>query len=846
MDACFKIAPLTGSTMVSPKEQCIRLLAFNSDILLVQLAPSFSERESQSGSELRFRRMSFGREAGHFLVRNESKVLVSKRATSQFGLVTCAPAVDVKNGQLLPCILLKQQKRKTNSFKYILLTLSSSDSFERHLEFKLPYEMKDNVTIARGPTVLWSHANSIFYTSVEVGEVQQVNVQLLSVYYIGELPIGKRNTMILGSQKSAEKDHEKQPKITWPHQAVGYFLEDGELFDGACILPNAYISVVKCIFFVSAEQVGDKFESSLVAATSKNQLVRFETGIPKDICKLPFEEPENVQLADTGLGGCFFLVSFQGGNVCAIWKNSFQVAHCWEGVSSLHVDDFVACGTDQLLMLFEKHEPPEGALAEFVITDLGDMTYTTRQNVVDDASGAADSLQENYLRMVQVLESRLQLGMTSLRDLQRELEVKDRLLLQSVKALVDAVSGREYVVSRADQEGLVSLWDEDVENEGPDERLTAFEPHVLPVEKIWQRVVEDRLVVGVVLTEQAASSVESVSMSLLSEDSQGLGVHVLQTHSRMFWFPCPSTVKEPPAKRTKQDRSNRAERLTVTVVTDLAPLVACGRIQCAVLLHTGCSKGAAFATLCGHVSLDIQDVAQGKYCPHLVNCCKFTTEECSEDLLSLLAAWESCSFVLRSPERTLHCVPQWLLGVARSEPVVFSPGYFLFVAAEPGAAILFHWQERTPFQGELRVCCRSQTQLLQVLDSLCHFLPPSCEVQHIRGKAAEELVLVLASSLEREALSLRDGVSSLLSAASMEVQGRAQEYEKVQPMDELQAHRIKMERDRERSRSAWSPLVEMEQYRGLSSTVSQFGLEGDLVAYSLGEVLYAPPAVCLD
>lgn len=52
---------------------------------------------------------------------------------------------------------------------------------------------------------------------------------------------------------------------------------------------------------------------------------------------------------------------------------------------------------------------------------------------------------------------------------------------------------------------MVSLWDEDVEDEGPDERPTTFEPPAIPVEKIWQRVVEDRLVVGAVLTEEAAS-----------------------------------------------------------------------------------------------------------------------------------------------------------------------------------------------------------------------------------------------------------------------------------------------------------------------------------------------------
>lgn len=105
-------------------------------------------------------------------------------------------------------------------------------------------------------------------------------------------------------------------------------------------------------------------------------------------------------------------------------------------------------------------------------------------------------------------------------------------------------------------------------------------------------------------------------------------------------------------------------------------------------------------------------------------------------------------------------------------------------------------------------------------------------------------MLTLASSLEREARTLRDGVSSLLTSSSVEAQGGAQECEKVRPTDDLQAHRIEMEGDRERSRSVWSPLVEVGQYRGLSTAVSQFGLEGDLAACALGEVLYAPPAVC--
>lgn len=55
------------------------------------------------------------------------------------------------------------------------------------------------------------------------------------------------------------------------------------------------------------------------------------------------------------------------------------------------------------------------------------------------------------------------------------------------------------------QEGLVSLWDDEDDDEVLDEKLPA-PPLALPnlVEKVWHRVIDDRLVVGVQLTTDSA------------------------------------------------------------------------------------------------------------------------------------------------------------------------------------------------------------------------------------------------------------------------------------------------------------------------------------------------------
>ncbi|XP_036396751.1 Fanconi anemia group B protein [Megalops cyprinoides] len=856
-------------TVVSQDEKSLRLFNFCGDVFSFQFTHSISnERQSQRGSELKFSRMSFQRDTNNFLIKNEGTALFSKSSSTDVDIVDCASTVDVNNGLTIPCVLLKQYKKKGASFKYILLMLSHQNSLNPHMEFKLPYEIKDNVMFLQGPTVLWSHEGLVYYTSLQAGGVRQVPVQLSSVSFIGELPEVKRKIMILGSEISAKERLSDQQENIWGQRSLGYFLEDGKAFDGAWILPHAYSSVVKCVLLIHAKEDNDQLRSTAVAATSKNQLVWFENGVPKDVCQLPFEEPQNIQMVNAGRNGCLFAISFKHGNVCAVWKESFQVASCWQGVCSLLVDDFVGCGTDQVLLLFESHHPPGATLTNFMITDLGDMIYTSRLEDSEQPD-PAEAVQENYLLTVQALESRLQSGTASIQDLQRDLEEKERVIVQSVQALTDLISGRKHALPRADQEGLVSMWDEDKEEEDSEEEMLMM-PAAPPslVEKVWQRVIEDQLVVGVQLTADAASSVESVSVSFLAEAGQGPVPAVVQTRSRSFQLgqpplptPTPLSHPEPAAKRKKCDhtsgtRTDSAQRLTVTAVTKLSPLLASAHLKCRVTLHSVHLDDAAtpwrtrgpVATQCGYVYVDAQDVAKGKFSPRLLNDCALTTADATEDLLSLLAVSDTWSFQISCSDHTLSDVSQWLLGPMQCERVAVSPDYFLSKPVRSSAVILCKWQKRTPFQGELLIHSSSWHRLLQFLDCMCRILPPSYQIQPLRKGGVEGLTQTLASALEKEALALREGVSSLLSLGSGEGQegeggvGVTPDPAPVASADELQRRRAEWERDGERSRRRLSPLVEVEHYRRLTASLSQVQLEGDMAAHSLWEAQSVPPA----
>ncbi|TMS06525.1 Fanconi anemia group B protein [Larimichthys crocea] len=554
-------------------------LSFSGGVILFNCKPA----SLINRSELVYCCFSYEQQGNVFLKAAQGAAVISSKTTSaQFDIVKCRCATDVQRRVSTPCVLVTKGSEKKESFRRAC-----------------PYSTAPPCC---GPTPVVSSIRR----HRTGGEVRQIPIQL-SHSVAGELPLHKeRRVFVLGQSTD---------------QTLGYFVQSGRVFDGSVILPHPYVCVTRCMLVLSADEGdgdGAVLRSEVVAATSNRQLVYFDDGVVKDVCQLPFEQPEDVQLINTGRNGCLFVVSFHQGRVCAVWKETFQVASQWSGVTSVHVDDFLRCGSDQMLLVFKDQSAEGQPLEEFLLTDLCGISYAMRRvtnrkymfSVVRTVKPTRTSPppSENYLLTLQALESRLQSGLSVLQELQREVRVKERVLRQSVQTLTDVVSDREPTLTQPEQEGLIALWDcDDESKQGASDDETQDMPAVSSrprVDKLWHRIAEDRLVVGVVLTTDGSVPVANVSLSILTETGQSSTPAVIQTQSQVLWLPAPcsassssssspaSTFAEPAAKRSKQQQHNAGRpsdlntcRLAVTAVTRLTPLLNSGRVKCCVMLH---------------------------------------------------------------------------------------------------------------------------------------------------------------------------------------------------------------------------------------------------------------------
>ncbi|XP_029980685.1 Fanconi anemia group B protein [Sphaeramia orbicularis] len=817
---------------------CGRLISF--------LCKHASATNDSEISELIFSILSFKREDSAFLKAADGEAVISRARTAHVDIVKCKCALHVQKRVTTPCILVTKRSKKAQGFKYSLLTLSSSNQLEPCFEFKLPYQLTGDVSIFNGPTVLWTHAGYVYYTSLQAGEVKQIPMQL-SHSISGELPLHRGQIFILGLQNLSETSTSDQSTS----QTLGYLVQNGQVFDGAVVLPYPYITITHCILVLSAEEVDGVLKAAVVAATSKQQLIYIEHGIVKDVCHLPFVQPEDIQVVDTGRSGCLFVISFHEGHVCAVWKEKFQVASHWSGVSSVHVDDFMGYGTDQMLLIFKDPDVESSSLGSFLLTDLCGISYSSGMG--NGAPNTSPVLPDNYFLTIQALESRLQSGLTVLQELQRELRVKERVLQQSLQALTDVVSEREPIITQHEQESLIALWDCDDESKDEvmdgkmqDMPAVSTKPQV---DKLWHRITEDRMVIGVIVTTDRP--VAGVSLSILTEVGQSSVPTVIQTQSQVFWLPMTSpssssssssfpasSFTEPPAKRSKQHNAGRNHdlntcRLAVTAVTRLTPLLNSGCVKCHVMLHY-VQRQDAFALMssptpavlhCGQVALDIQSGFQTQ----LLSKPELKSDEVKEDLMSLLVMLEHWTFRIDSPDHSLGDIDSWIQNRVGCKRVEVSPEYLLLNSSGPSALMLLCWHQINPFQGELSVHS-SELQMLQFLDSLLAYLPISCTVQPVKGTRGQDEVQIFSLALEKEVVSLRESVSLLL---CKEEDNRRKSNDKTSEpgsVDSLQRCREEWHRDVERSKTELSPLVDVQRYRKLSQSLSKVQLEGDLAA----------------
>ncbi|NXT84302.1 FANCB protein, partial [Zapornia atra] len=780
-----------------------QFLSYNGEVLIFHLSKAkHLDGTADKTTNLCVRRMAFDRDTKLF-VQKSSGVFNMHISHLKTEIICCSCTTDSRTGIVLPCILIKTIKR-TGVVKYLILLLHSSNQFEKSFHFKLDYEMKEDIRLFTGPSVLWRHANKLFYISSNTCTVLSAPVQLSSVVWTGE--IEDEGTVVLGIRTAClpeieDDEFSTSDRAIWGSEFFGYVVETQKMLRGTCFMPHAYSTVVSSVCVCKNETLKKQLRISLVAVTYKNQLIWFQDGLPKGVCELPYEKPCSVKTAVTSSNGLLFIVSFASGNTCVVQRrDSLQVASKWQQVKSVLVDDFIGSGNEQLLLLF-KDDSNRDVLSTFKITDLGGVNYASGINYKHDVP-TAEGLQENGLLTVQALETRLQAGCTSVRELQQHLELKKKVILESCRALIDLVEERTHILPTAKKvkckrEGLVTLWD-DVEN--PPHSLTKETSSASKVpdhfiEKLWQRVVGDSLVVGVKLTESFYLSLTDVSLSLVMDRDFSSASPIIKCQNKIIKLneafsalSVSSCQNEPPPKKMKLDlpgkndlkkgfakggpRAQLDGAKTVVAVTSLSPLLAFHRVCCIVLLHAkeqsrrndGLQESKKITVLCGKISLSLEDISHGKYSVKMLRDNSYFTGSL-EDICAVLAISVRFSFQVVSSNCTLTPVNSWLLGDMECTPFKECHDNIFCHKAGNVYGTVFNWTLKNPFEGILTLFCRNLTALFQCLHSLTRVLPPRCDIRLLRSGSKGVLTEQLALALEKEILTSRSSFFSKESKA---------------------------------------------------------------------------------
>ncbi|XP_059558778.1 Fanconi anemia group B protein-like [Myotis daubentonii] len=840
-----------------------RVLCYNGEVLVFQLSKgNFADKGPAEIPILHVRRMVFDRETSAFVQKSTGSFSI-KEENSDLKILCCNCISDFRTGMNLPYIMI-QCNEKNNVFKYFLLFLHSTNKFEKRLNFRLAHELKDGLGVFNGPLIIWKHVKTFFYLSPQTSEVTTVSINFSSIEWAGE--IENLGMVLLGQKKCylSEEESTSEPSksdyATWNTRFCVCLLESEEVISDTYIIPPAYSSVITCVHVCATEFVNNKLRMSLIALTRRNQLISFQNGTPKRVCQLPFEDPCAVQLMDSGEDR-LLVVSFRS-SACGVWEKNFQVAAEWEQISSVLIDDFIGTGTEQVLLLL-KDSLNSDCLSSFKITDLDNINYSS-QTLDCNKDDVFEGKEDNRYLVIPALERRVKVGLASIQEVQQHLLLKEKVILKTYKALMNLLQGKECSTSIAEEECLVTLCGEE---ENPvhtcDTNLSGnSQVSKQLVEKTWYRVIDDSLVVGVKTTSSLKLPLNQVTLSLVMDEPHSSSFRLIKCQNRVIKlsrdsFSAPCSVpyeKGPEAKRIKLTVDSEEEEeesfvggqysekecvQIVTAVTSLSPLLASSQVCCIVLLQIrekekGNSSEHRFFP-CGRLFLSLEDFSSGKY---LVTFPQKPIEQ-MEDLFALLATLQKTCFQITSARYALTSMRTWLLEHMKCEVIKKFPEICFCKGSENLYGTLFHWQQRTPFEGILIIYARNQSILFQCLHNLTRVLPINCFLKNVKSGSEDFLCDHLALTLEKELVILGSLSSTLVKVENNLVQSYeaskenssgvltvlSDSKENIQPYrEELQREKQTLEMDLK---------VSGALYRELTLQLAEVQLKSDLTAQKL-------------
>lgn len=840
-----------------------RVLCYNGEVLVFKLSKgNFADKGPAETPILHVRRMVFDSETSAFVQKSTGSFSI-KEENSYLKIMCCNCVSDFRTGMNLPYIMI-QCNEKNNVFKYFLLFLHSTNKFEKRLSFRLAHELKDGIRVFNGPLIIWEHIKTFFYISPQTGKVTTVSINFSSIEWAGE--IENLGMVLLGQKKCSLSEEESTSKPSksdyaiWNTRFCVYFLESEEVISDTYIIPPAYSSVITCVHVCATEFVNNKLRMSLIALTRRNQLISFQNGTPKNVCQLPFEDPCAIQIMDSG-GDRLLIVSFRS-SACGVWEKNFQVAAKWEQISSVLIDDFIGIGTEQVLLLL-KDSLNSDCLSSFKITDLDSINYSSQTLDCNEDDLFEDKEDNSYL-VVPALERRVKVGLASIQEVQQHLLLKEKVILKSYKALMNLLQGKEYTTSIAEEECLVTLCGEE---KNPvhtcDKNLSGnSQDSKQLVEKTWYRVIDDSLVVGVKTTSSLKLPLNQVTLSLLMDEPHSSSFRLIKCQNRVIKlsrdsFSAPCSVpyeKGSEAKRIKLTVDSEEEEeesfvcgqssekecvQIVTAVTSLSPLLAFSQVCCIVLLqirekeNDNSSEHRFFP--CGRLFLSLEDFSSGKY---LVTFPKKPIEQ-MEDLFAVLATLQKTCFQITSARYVLTSMKAWLLEHMKCEVIKKFPEICFCKGSENLYGTLFHWQQRTPFEGILIIYSRNQTVLFQCLHNLTRVLPINCFFKNLKSGSEDFLRTHLALTLEKELVILGSLSSALVKVENNLMQSCDASKENSSGVlavlsdreENIQPYREELQR--EKQTLGMDLKVSGALYREMTLQLAEVQLKSDLTAQKL-------------
>ncbi|XP_038056029.1 Fanconi anemia group B protein-like [Patiria miniata] len=716
-------------------------------------------------------------------------------------LLALAKVTDSRTGLKIPCLVVEQRVwekynvpvsaagdgagiskiSKYRSRVSVVFLLLRKKTFLLRGFFTLGYSLKSTkLFLGNGPTLCWEHQRSVYFTRA-FGSSNQTKVSVDDVKLDEDLSkpskslkwfgVVSGDAVAMGTEQSSNHEHSAGKMLLnlghrWTVVKLPVHKTEERnvpIAEEIAPMPHEYSNIVNCLHFCqgSVSQLGssffrnsdrsvDKGSSLVLAATNQSQLVEACGGMVRRVCSITFNDACKIAIATVTGGEELILVQSAGGRVCAVWRKTFEVAREWTGFYTVLVDDFLFSGSEQLLLLGDGADAPQ---KRFHLTDLGMCNWSSEENgntITDGPPVCAGNLQS----AVQALESQVQTGMAALRSLESQCALKAQLIKQSQDALFKMAERTPPLPSHdTSLTCLCDLSGEDNTDVVGEETPSTDEDTTLECLSTWQRVADDRWIIGAEVANTTDRAISDVCISLIPASTPQTSLHS-STSTCNFKSVVSSAVAsdhgEPMAKRIKLDQDSRTAVLesraktTVVGVTGVPEFVSEPVVTCTVVLNwrepfvrnhndvvtaeenkarPGVDKDGFVdrRRACGTASLQACDVASGKLLINPLDRKKSDSER-RHDIQALDALQLATPLLLTSNHSNLQCVKCTLKGPMGFQDVTMHDG-MISAAGALGTTRVKIVSRDGPNKMAINVWSRNQSDLLLFCQHLYQQLP---------------------------------------------------------------------------------------------------------------------------